>query len=225
MKTFSAKPETVRRDWYVVDATDKTLGRLATELGIGRAGERRGALVTDAVVVHPPLGLLDPEGVGDPEIRVADHPEDVADAPVGEGFHHHVADRPNVLGFDRHPDVNPVVALLDREGLDPVVVPRRLSGDRIVVPAVPRAAQQPVLDAALAERDEALLDAGADVLTLGDQPGVMMGVCSGMVMGRPSLAESRPLIMAARRSTMRFIFALSLISRAARLMNFCSSSS
>jgi hypothetical protein len=29
MKTFTAKPETVQRDWYVVDATGKTLGRLA----------------------------------------------------------------------------------------------------------------------------------------------------------------------------------------------------
>ena len=26
MKTFSAKPETVKRDWYVIDATDKVLG-------------------------------------------------------------------------------------------------------------------------------------------------------------------------------------------------------
>ena len=32
MKTFSAKPETVKRDWYVVDADGKTLGRLATEI-------------------------------------------------------------------------------------------------------------------------------------------------------------------------------------------------
>ena len=31
MKTFSAKPEEVRRDWFVVDATDKVLGRLAAE--------------------------------------------------------------------------------------------------------------------------------------------------------------------------------------------------
>ena len=31
MKTFVAKPETVKRDWYVVDATGKTLGRLATK--------------------------------------------------------------------------------------------------------------------------------------------------------------------------------------------------
>ena len=32
MKTFSAKPETVERSWYVVDATDKVLGRLASEV-------------------------------------------------------------------------------------------------------------------------------------------------------------------------------------------------
>ena len=32
MKTFSAKPETVKRDWYVVDAENQTLGRLATEV-------------------------------------------------------------------------------------------------------------------------------------------------------------------------------------------------
>lgn len=31
MKTFVAKPETVKREWFVIDATDKTLGRLATE--------------------------------------------------------------------------------------------------------------------------------------------------------------------------------------------------
>ncbi|MDX2506420.1 MAG: 50S ribosomal protein L13, partial [Gammaproteobacteria bacterium] len=30
MKTFSAKPETVERDWYIVDAENKTLGRLST---------------------------------------------------------------------------------------------------------------------------------------------------------------------------------------------------
>ena len=31
MKTVSAKKESVTRKWYVVDATDKTLGRLSTE--------------------------------------------------------------------------------------------------------------------------------------------------------------------------------------------------
>ena len=37
MKTFTAKPETVQRDRYVVDATGKTLGRLVTELAVARA--------------------------------------------------------------------------------------------------------------------------------------------------------------------------------------------
>jgi large subunit ribosomal protein L13 len=32
MKTFSAKPEEIRRDWYVVDAAGKTLGRLSPEI-------------------------------------------------------------------------------------------------------------------------------------------------------------------------------------------------
>jgi large subunit ribosomal protein L13 len=41
MKTFSAKPEQVRRDWFVVDATDKTLGRLASELASRLRGKHK----------------------------------------------------------------------------------------------------------------------------------------------------------------------------------------
>ena len=41
MKTFSAKPESVERDWYVVDATDKTLGRLATEVARRLRGKHK----------------------------------------------------------------------------------------------------------------------------------------------------------------------------------------
>lgn len=41
MKTISAKPETVERDWYVVDATDKTLGRLATEVARRLRGKHK----------------------------------------------------------------------------------------------------------------------------------------------------------------------------------------
>ena len=41
MKTFSAKSETVRRDWYVVDATDKTLGRLATAVASRLRGKHK----------------------------------------------------------------------------------------------------------------------------------------------------------------------------------------
>ena len=32
MKTISAKPDSVRRDWYLVNAEGKTLGRVATAL-------------------------------------------------------------------------------------------------------------------------------------------------------------------------------------------------
>ena len=31
MKTFTAKPSTIKRDWFLIDASDKILGRLATE--------------------------------------------------------------------------------------------------------------------------------------------------------------------------------------------------
>ena len=41
MKTFSAKPEDVRRDWYVVDATNKTLGRLSTEIARRLRGKHK----------------------------------------------------------------------------------------------------------------------------------------------------------------------------------------
>jgi len=32
MKTFNAKPETVKRSWYIVDAKGKTLGRMASRV-------------------------------------------------------------------------------------------------------------------------------------------------------------------------------------------------
>ncbi|MCP4299306.1 MAG: 50S ribosomal protein L13 [Gammaproteobacteria bacterium] len=41
MNTFSAKPAEVRRDWYVVDATGKTLGRLSTEIARRLRGKHK----------------------------------------------------------------------------------------------------------------------------------------------------------------------------------------
>ena len=41
MKTFSAKPEEVTHDWFVVDATGKTLGRLATEIARRLRGKHK----------------------------------------------------------------------------------------------------------------------------------------------------------------------------------------
>ena len=41
MKTFSAKPETVKRDWYVIDAENKVLGRMATEIARRLRGKHK----------------------------------------------------------------------------------------------------------------------------------------------------------------------------------------
>ena len=41
MKTFSAKSESVKRDWYVIDATDKVLGRLSTEIARRLRGKHK----------------------------------------------------------------------------------------------------------------------------------------------------------------------------------------
>ena len=41
MKTFSAKPQNVSRDWYVVDAAGKTLGRLASEIAHRLKGKHK----------------------------------------------------------------------------------------------------------------------------------------------------------------------------------------
>jgi len=41
MKTFSAKSHEVNRDWYVVDATGKTLGRLASEVARRLRGKHK----------------------------------------------------------------------------------------------------------------------------------------------------------------------------------------
>lgn len=41
MKTFSAKPAEVQRDWFVVDAAGKTLGRLASEIAFRLRGKHK----------------------------------------------------------------------------------------------------------------------------------------------------------------------------------------
>jgi large subunit ribosomal protein L13 len=41
MKTVSAKPAEVRRDWYLIDAEGQTLGRLATELARRLRGKHK----------------------------------------------------------------------------------------------------------------------------------------------------------------------------------------
>ncbi|MBR9910548.1 MAG: 50S ribosomal protein L13 [Gammaproteobacteria bacterium] len=41
MKTISAKPESVQRDWYVIDAEGKTLGRMAAEIATRLRGKHK----------------------------------------------------------------------------------------------------------------------------------------------------------------------------------------
>lgn len=41
MKTFSAKPHEVKRDWYVIDADGKTLGRMASEIALRLRGKHK----------------------------------------------------------------------------------------------------------------------------------------------------------------------------------------
>ncbi len=41
MKTYSPKPEDANREWFIVDATDKILGRLATEITIRLRGKHK----------------------------------------------------------------------------------------------------------------------------------------------------------------------------------------
>jgi len=41
MKTFSAKPHEVQRGWYLIDADDKVLGRVATEIARRLRGKHK----------------------------------------------------------------------------------------------------------------------------------------------------------------------------------------
>ena len=41
MKTYIAKPESVERSWYIIDAADKVLGRVATEVARRLRGKHK----------------------------------------------------------------------------------------------------------------------------------------------------------------------------------------
>ena len=41
MKTYSAKASEIKRDWYIVDATDQPLGRLASEIARRLRGKHK----------------------------------------------------------------------------------------------------------------------------------------------------------------------------------------
>ena len=45
MKSFMASPSTIEREWYVVDATGHTLGRLASEIATILRGKKQNQLI------------------------------------------------------------------------------------------------------------------------------------------------------------------------------------
>ncbi len=62
MMTVSAKPETVKRDWFLVDATGKTLGRLCTELASRLRGKHK-AIYTPHVDTGDYLVVINAEKI------------------------------------------------------------------------------------------------------------------------------------------------------------------
>ena len=77
MKTISAKPETVQHDWYVVDATDKVLGRLATEVASRLRGKHK-PIYTPHVDTGDYIVIINAD-----KIRVTGNKED------DKMYHHH----------------------------------------------------------------------------------------------------------------------------------------
>ena len=41
MKTYVAKPSTIKREWFVIDANGQTLGRIATEIASRLRGKHK----------------------------------------------------------------------------------------------------------------------------------------------------------------------------------------
>ena len=41
MGTYSAKPQDIRQDWFIVDATDKVLGRMAAQIALRLRGKHK----------------------------------------------------------------------------------------------------------------------------------------------------------------------------------------
>jgi len=77
MKTLSAKPSDVIHDWYVVDAADKTLGRLASEIAHRLRGKHK-AEYTPHVDTGDYIVVVNAE-----KIRVT------GNKATGKIYHHH----------------------------------------------------------------------------------------------------------------------------------------
>jgi hypothetical protein len=131
----------------------KARGRPAGQLAVRARGERRRALVADADVGDLAALLCTTQRIGEAEVGVTHHPEHVRDAECHEGLDQDVADGADLRRHIGQLDENAVSAFLDRVARHSVAESGgRQTRDRVVVIAVPRAAQQTLLDRALAER-------------------------------------------------------------------------
>ena len=106
MKTYIPNAAAIERKWYVVDATDKTLGRLASEVANVLSGKNKptytpfldcgdNVIIVNAskvkVVEHAVRGMLPHGSLGDQmflKLHVYEGPE-----------HIHQAQKPEVLDF------------------------------------------------------------------------------------------------------------------------------
>ena len=115
-------------------------GRSAGQLAVRAGGERRCSFVADAIVAEGAGGLLSPHRIGQAQVGVSDHSPYMADSPVDHRLDDHVGDRAWAGGLLGEPDVDTVLAHLDRIGRDAVVIPSgRFARSGVEVPAVPGA--------------------------------------------------------------------------------------
>ena len=90
-------------------------------------------------ITHLAVGDLQPDGVGEPEVGMADHTEDALHPPVDQGLGDDIRYRPLVRRFGLKPDKDFLAAQFNRvRPLAGVFMSaRRGAGQRIEIPAVP----------------------------------------------------------------------------------------
>ena len=108
MKTVFAKTATIRRDWYVVDASDCTLGRLASQLAFRLRGKHK-AEYTPHADTGDNLIVINAEKVKVTGNKLQDkifywhtgHPGGIKDATLGERLEGRFPERVLVKAVER----------------------------------------------------------------------------------------------------------------------------
>lgn len=137
MKTYSQKASEIQRDWYVVDATDQTLGRFSTQIATILRGKHKPTFTPsmdggDFVVV-----------INCEKIRIAGRKADQKIYYRHTGYPGGLKETPYKMMLAKHPDR---ILRLAVKGM----LPKNRIGRRLIVklriyagPDHPHAAQQP----------------------------------------------------------------------------------